>query len=137
MLVVDDDVLIRVAIRRALEPEHRVAEACDGRSALALIEQADVVFDLVLCDIDMPVMDGPQLWMQLCLAHPELLARVVFVTGGAQTLAQQAFVEERRPAVLAKPLRLETLRSLAAGFAGAGARKRERARADGVTLPVK
>jgi EAL domain-containing protein (putative c-di-GMP-specific phosphodiesterase class I) len=40
---------------------HHVREACDGRSALAAFEDKDESLDLVICDLDMPEMDGMEL----------------------------------------------------------------------------
>jgi two-component system chemotaxis response regulator CheY len=58
ILVIDDSGAIRKAIRRILESlDYTVTEADHGEKALAVLE-ADCDFDAVLCDIDMPVMDG-------------------------------------------------------------------------------
>jgi two-component system chemotaxis response regulator CheY len=58
ILVIDDSATIRKAIRRILEKMgFAVAEAEDGSQALETLK-ADRGFDAVLCDIDMPVMDG-------------------------------------------------------------------------------
>lgn len=57
ILVIDDSLAIRKAIRRILEPMgYAVREAPDGAQALAAVHGAKP--DAVLCDIDMPVMDG-------------------------------------------------------------------------------
>jgi two-component system cell cycle response regulator len=58
VLVVDDSTAIRRILQRALENAgYRVTEAADGQVALAQC-RADPP-DLVLLDVDMPVMDGP------------------------------------------------------------------------------
>jgi two-component system chemotaxis response regulator CheY len=57
VLVVDDSGIIRAAIRRILESlGHTVVEAPDGQQAMVVCSSHEV--DAVLCDIDMPVMDG-------------------------------------------------------------------------------
>jgi len=57
ILVVDDERLNRMILRRALEAEgHEVREAADGRAALDRLAEAPV--DVVLLDIVMPVLDG-------------------------------------------------------------------------------
>jgi two-component system cell cycle response regulator len=58
ILVVDDSNAIRRILRRILEQAgYRVAEAVNGLAALAACRTAPP--DLVLLDMDMPVMDGP------------------------------------------------------------------------------
>ena len=58
ILVVDDSPTIRKAIRRILEQlGHVVEEVGDGQEAITRLEGGGH-FDAILCDIDMPVMDG-------------------------------------------------------------------------------
>lgn len=65
ILVIDDSGTIRKAIRRILEEMHfEVDEAEDGAVALQRCT-AGPVPDAVLCDIDMPVMDGLTFLSQL------------------------------------------------------------------------
>lgn len=58
VLVIDDSGSIRIAIRRILESlGHQVIEAPDGAQALEVCNSGQPLA-AVLCDIDMPVMDG-------------------------------------------------------------------------------
>jgi len=89
ILVVDDSTAIRRIIARALAPAgYRVIEAADGRAALEVcrIEHPD----LVLLDVDMPVMDG-HATLRYMRSDPELHAiPVLFLTartGGADVAA--------------------------------------------------
>jgi two-component system response regulator AtoC len=57
ILVVDDESSLRHMLRLVLEREgYRISDAANGKAALALLEQES--FDLVLCDVRMPEMDG-------------------------------------------------------------------------------
>lgn len=59
ILVIDDERSIRSTLKDILEYEHYlVDEAVDGPSALEMIRQADPAYDVILCDIKMPGMDG-------------------------------------------------------------------------------
>jgi adenylate cyclase len=59
LLVVDDNKVNRLLLGRGLEQQgHRVAFAENGRQALDMLHEDD--FDLLLLDIEMPVMDGYQ-----------------------------------------------------------------------------
>jgi len=110
VLVVDDDAAVRSVLSLALA-RHDVVTAADGGSALSLIDaQAD--FDLVLCDVAMPVMGGVELWMELGLVRPELLPRFVFMTGGAMSRGDRLFLGAGTVEVLYKPIPTEVLRSL-------------------------
>ena len=57
VLVVDDSCTMRQMVRRALESDgHRVTEGDHGQSALRALSAGPV--DLVITDVNMPVMDG-------------------------------------------------------------------------------
>ncbi len=61
ILVVDDSTSFRNQLRRDLESAgHDVVEAENGQDGLAK-HRADGRFDLVICDLNMPVMDGLQM----------------------------------------------------------------------------
>ena len=57
ILVIDDEAALRHMLRLVLEREgYRISDAANGEAALALLAQEP--FDLVLCDVRMPEMDG-------------------------------------------------------------------------------
>lgn len=59
ILVVDDDVLIRLAIAEYLrECGFHVFEAADGAEAVTILNAAELAVDLVFSDVQMPRMDG-------------------------------------------------------------------------------
>jgi nitrogen-specific signal transduction histidine kinase/CheY-like chemotaxis protein len=101
VLVVDDDALVRVAVRRVLSSRHDVFEA-EAPDALARL-RAGERFDVVLCDILMPVVTGMDLYRAVAEAAPEQAARFVFMTAGAFTPAARAFLETSGMRRLAKP----------------------------------
>jgi two-component system nitrogen regulation response regulator NtrX len=64
ILIVDDETPIRKTLREILEYEkHSVEEATDGEAALKKIKAEE--FDVVLCDIKMPKLDGMELLKKL------------------------------------------------------------------------
>src|SRR6185436_1265687 len=64
VLIVDDDACIRSFCRTVLEPIGlRCVEASDGELGLEAAAQQD--FDLILLDIDMPKMQGPDVLRHL------------------------------------------------------------------------
>ncbi|SFB53273.1 sigma-54-dependent transcriptional regulator [Algoriphagus aquimarinus] len=57
ILIIDDEKVIRATLREILEYEkYIVTEAQDGEEGLAKLQEDD--YDLVLCDVKMPKMDG-------------------------------------------------------------------------------
>ncbi|WP_124382662.1 EAL domain-containing protein [Ralstonia sp. SET104] len=75
VLVVDDHPVQRAAARQLLHTlgVQQILSACDGREALYLLQLCHV--DLVLCDIDMPGMNGPELMEQMHLRGGRVFAR--------------------------------------------------------------
>ncbi len=67
VLIVDDSAILRRAIRKVVNlagiGDDRVQEACNGQEALKVLESAWV--DLILLDLNMPVMDGEQFAAEL------------------------------------------------------------------------
>ncbi|MCS6819751.1 MAG: sigma-54 dependent transcriptional regulator [Chitinophagales bacterium] len=71
ILIADDEKAIRKTLREILEFEgYRVDEAEDGAMALQMISQSD--YDLVLCDIKMPKVDGMEVLTQASEQFPDI-----------------------------------------------------------------
>jgi len=112
ILFIDDEVALRRAYRRWLEPHEVVAEG--GSEALErLLEQGDRAFDLVLCDFTMPDIDGLSLYQRLADEAPELLPRFVILTGGVVTAEARNALEESSIETLTKPASKETILEVA------------------------
>lgn len=81
ILVVDDNELVLSILVEILEGEHfQVFSANSGPAALKLAEQTDTKIDLLLSDVDMPQMTGPDLGEALKKARPDM--RVMLMSGG-------------------------------------------------------
>ncbi|MCE9580386.1 MAG: response regulator [Deltaproteobacteria bacterium] len=82
ILVVDDEPALRLIVARALASAgHQVDVASTPTEALALAATAGVRFDLLLTDVVMPDMSGPELAARFAQQHPETL--VLFMSGYA------------------------------------------------------
>jgi CheY-like chemotaxis protein len=115
ILVVDDELPLASLIAEILSAEgHLVDTATNGLAALAQVEHND--YDLILSDLRMPELDGPGFYRELERRRPELLARIAFVTGSAQTGNMEQFLEKTGVPILYKPFRLEELTQLTAGL---------------------
>ena len=112
-LVVDDEPEIRETLAEILELDgFQVDLAANGFSALQQAEAAD--YDLVVSDINMPGMDGMELYHRLRRLRPDLAASFVVVTGNLTSNAVRLFLDETRLPQLAKPFRPSEVRKVAA-----------------------
>ncbi|MBI4866863.1 MAG: response regulator [Candidatus Wallbacteria bacterium] len=121
ILIVDDRPLNREYLVAVLKPQgHRLLEASDGKRALELAEQFRP--QLVISDIMMPEMDGPQLVREL-RANPALSAiPIIFYTATylereARTLAASCGVQH----ILMKPSPARLVRGMVNECLGQGA----------------
>ncbi|MEL6345589.1 MAG: ATP-binding protein [Myxococcota bacterium] len=80
ILLVDNEPLLRASLSRLLEYYGEVIVASSGNGAIALLE-SDSDFDLILSDILMPDGDGIALLQWVQQNQPEMLERLVFMTG--------------------------------------------------------
>ncbi len=119
VLVIDDEIDLGRAIRRILKG-HDVTLTTQGRRGLQLILEED--FDLVLCDLMMPELTGDEIYDHLAENAPELLERVVFMTGGALTEAAQRFLDASFRPCIEKPFEPTVLRN----FVARSVRRRQR-----------
>jgi CheY-like chemotaxis protein len=116
ILVVEDEAQLASAVVDALrDAGYLVEHASDGEEALAKIEIQP--FDLVVCDLKMPRLDGKAFYARLAHAAPALQKRVIFVTGDVAGTDAEEFLEESGCQWLAKPFRLgDLLRAVREGL---------------------
>ena len=98
LLVDDDPVLLRV-IGRLLRKHHDVVAADGGEAAIAEMATG-ATFDVVLCDLTMPKVDGGTVYQWIVDHRPELEDRFVLMSGGASDAVVSSLPELRR---LGKP----------------------------------
>jgi two-component system NtrC family sensor kinase len=102
ILVVDDERGIRQALAYLLRREgHRVDTAVHGQQALHMLQEQ--TYDLVLCDLRMPELDGPSLYRQIVMSKPQYLQRFVFLTGDTLSPETDAFLKQTAAPRLVKP----------------------------------
>jgi CheY-like chemotaxis protein len=80
------------AVERILRPHHDVVLTTLAAEALPRLEAGER-FDLILCDLMMPRMNGMDFHAALQRLRPELTGRVIFLTGGAFTPQAKSFLE--------------------------------------------
>jgi two-component system cell cycle sensor histidine kinase/response regulator CckA len=108
ILLVEDDAMLRRLSEAALgRAGYRVLAAADAAEALRLAREHAGSIDLVVTDVVMPGMPGPELVARLEATRPEL--RVLYVSGYTEHAALHAGVSERSVSFLAKPFGVEAL----------------------------
>jgi two-component system cell cycle sensor histidine kinase/response regulator CckA len=107
-LVVEDEPALGAAVAEALaDAGFTVERAGDGEEGLTRLSEG--TFDLIVCDLKMPRIDGMQFYRAMAAATPALARRVIFVTGAVAGTDAERFLEETGCRWLAKPFRLGDL----------------------------
>jgi two-component system NtrC family sensor kinase len=108
VLVVEDEPALASAVSDALTDSGFVVDrAGDGEEALARVRERP--YDLVICDLKMPRLDGRAFYRAIAATAPALAARLIFVTGDVVGTDAERFLEESGCPWLAKPFRLGDL----------------------------
>jgi CheY-like chemotaxis protein len=108
VLVVDDDTLMRIMLRTGLERHgFQVWLAASGREALALYRQHREATAVVLLDVRMPGLDGPQTLEALHCLDPEVVA--CFMSADPGGYQPDELRERGAKYVFVKPFRLDDL----------------------------
>ena len=108
VLLVEDEEGIRRPIARFLTRRGAlVIEAGDGVEALTLLDGEPV--DVILADLRMPRLDGPELHARLQATRPALADRMIFLSGDITQLAGRGLGLIARERVLVKPVELSEL----------------------------
>jgi CheY-like chemotaxis protein len=109
ILVVDDEPGIVSALAYLLRRHgYEVDTASNGRLALSKIQKQP--YDLILCDLRMPELDGPGLYRELEGQLPHMLPRVIFLSGDTLSPEARDFLEMVGGARLNKPFRAAEVR---------------------------
>jgi len=123
VLVVEDEPTVAQLIADVLREEGMQVEMLlDAGDALARAARRS--FDLVICDLKMPGLDGRHFYQALERQGSPLCERFLFVTGDALSASTMDFLKRNRLAFVHKPFRVEELtravhETLKTGAAGA------------------
>lgn len=108
VLVVEDEPALAAAVSEALTDSGFVVDrAGDGQEALRRVNAKS--YDLIVCDLKMPKIDGIRFYQRLAATHPDVARRVIFVTGDVAGTEAEKFLQESGCRWLAKPFRLGDL----------------------------
>jgi signal transduction histidine kinase/ActR/RegA family two-component response regulator len=106
VLVVEDEQTVAQLIADMLSDLGYTSEVQqDARRALISALHRD--YELVVCDVKMPGLDGPHLYRALLEAGSSLTSRFLFVTGDVLGAATREFLQQYGLPYIAKPFRVE------------------------------
>jgi two-component system NtrC family sensor kinase len=107
-LVIEDEAALGEAVAAALTDEgFRTDRAADGEEALARVRERH--YDLIVCDLKMPKVDGMSFFREASAKMPQISRRLIFVTGDVAGTEAERFLEESGCRWVAKPFRLRDL----------------------------
>jgi len=108
VLVVEDEVALGAAVAESLGDAGLVVDrAGDGEEAIERIKGR--AYDLIICDLKMPRVDGMAFYRLLERDAPDMARRILFVTGDVAGTEAERFLEQTGCRWLAKPFRLKDL----------------------------
>jgi CheY-like chemotaxis protein len=108
ILVVDDDRAIRRVVQLVLERhQYRVLAVGSGAEALTICESYRDPIDLLLTDVNMPGVGGPETAKRIGELRPD--TKVLLMSGDAEDRVQQHGASGLRAQVLAKPFSVDDL----------------------------
>jgi CheY-like chemotaxis protein len=111
ILIVDDEPGIARALTFLLQRDgHTVETAANGHLALAKCQERD--YDMILCDLHMPELDGLGFYQELQRQRSSLCQRVLFLTGDLLAPEVQAFLDQVALPHLHKPFTAAMIRKV-------------------------
>jgi PAS domain S-box-containing protein len=109
ILIIDDEPGIVSALAYLLNRDgYHVDTAGNGRLALEKLQRR--AYDLILCDLRMPELDGPGLYREIEEHLPHLMRRIIFLTGDTLSPEAREFLEKAAISRLNKPFRAADVR---------------------------
>jgi CheY-like chemotaxis protein len=108
ILVADDHEGLRDSANEMLQAlGYRTLLACDGAEAFEMFKANSEQIDLILMDVVMPQLSGPEAYSQIAKLHPG--AKVIFTTGYTSEAAALMTLLEKGAAILQKPFGMTAL----------------------------
>ena len=120
ILLIDDEPSFVRALARLLRLDgYRVDTAAEGQQALAQLQTQH--YDVILCDLRMPGLDGFTFYTRLQQQVPALCHRIIFITGDTLGAESTTFLAQCNQPFLAKPCSAAAVRHAVQQVLGTGA----------------
>jgi two-component system cell cycle response regulator CpdR len=119
ILIADDEDSMRALVARAIGMDgHDIVTAQDGAEALEILIREEGAFDLLLTDIQMPVMDGIALALSAARDFPKLT--ILLMTGFADQRERASNLNAIAHDVITKPFSVADIRAAVADALASG-----------------
>ena len=105
ILIIEDEPRLALSLKIALQGLHEVLTLESGRAALTHLRE-NPTYDLILTDLSLPDLPGPDLYEAIIGEEPELASKFVFMTGGAFTDRTRRFLASVPNRRLDKPFEM-------------------------------
>jgi two-component system cell cycle response regulator CpdR len=113
VLIADDEASMRALVARAIAMDgHDTVTAQDGAEALEILTRDGGAFDLLLTDIQMPIMDGIALALSVARDFPKL--KILLMTGFADQRERASNLNAIVHDVITKPFSVADIRTAVA-----------------------
>src|SRR6185503_1226105 len=113
VLIADDEDSMRALVARAIAMDgHDTVTAQDGAEALEILTREGGAFDLLLTDIQMPIMDGIALALSVARDFPKL--KILLMTGFADQRERASNLNAIVHDVITKPFSVADIRTAVA-----------------------
>jgi CheY-like chemotaxis protein len=109
ILIIDDNRNLAELMSMIFEDDGHVEIADNG--SIGLTKVSTMYFDVIISDIEMPVMDGIEFFYQALKIYPNIRERIVFCSGSSKE-SHQRFIHKYCLRYLPKPYGLEELRGI-------------------------
>jgi two-component system, cell cycle response regulator CpdR len=113
VLIADDEASMRALVARAIAMDgHETVTAQDGAEALEILTSEGGAVDLLLTDIQMPIMDGIALALSAARDFPDLT--ILLMTGFADQRERASNLNAIAHDVITKPFSIADIRTAVA-----------------------
>lgn len=109
IFIVDDEKSVLDVLSRVLRQQGYIVEVSNNGEQALLRLQSQPWFDLILCDLHLPGINGMELYWRLQPHQPDMLKRFLFITGDMVSGAVRRFFQDTGAPFLSKPFELPAL----------------------------
>lgn len=106
VLIVDDMEGVRRGLVYALEDDYSICQAANGLEAISVAQTEQP--DIIVMDLDMPVMDGVEATRQI-KSHPQLSRIKVLAVSGQHNSEKSRLIQDNADAFIEKPFEISAL----------------------------